>query len=466
MVVTKIVLFLIYLLPVALSAQESNWLMWLFGIGDSDSPKFPTPRINDMTSEEARAATVVPKFPGQTVYSGFVEINPETGSSMYFIYYSALKKSNAPLILWMEGGPGCSSWDSNFDFIGPYGLNYSDEKGIYMEPRTTTWNDEFDVLFIDNPVGTGYSYIGSKDDYISNEDEMVKNFYFVLQTWMKTFPEFQDKEVYVMGHSYGGHYSPPLVTHILEENEHITDDEVTSNVKIDLKALVLGDPLINMANQIQFFGDIAFANGYCDEKQLAQIKQWQNEGRQYALDGKFMDAHKTFWKVLNTLEQEAGINPTNLREFNGGPPNYQSNYLNQADVKGMFHIPSWMTFTDCSSTVAGYLAADEARDYQTLLPKILETMPVLFYTGLDDLLVNHIGNDAIIATTDWPGRQDFLNSERTIWKNNDGDVAGYQRVNENLMQVFMLDAGHIAPRDQKENGRELIGLFHEFVEEW
>ena len=71
------------------------------------------------------------------------------------------ERVDKPLIMWLQGGPGGSSTGfGNFEELGPL--------TVELKPRNTTWLQAANVLFVDNPVGSGYSYVTDKDAFTTN----------------------------------------------------------------------------------------------------------------------------------------------------------------------------------------------------------------------------------------------------------------------------------------------------------
>ena len=92
---------------------------------------------------------------------GYVKVRKN--AFMFWWFYGAQVLSadrlNKPLVLWLQGGPGASGTGyGNFVEIGPLDLN--------LKPRNTTWLKEANLLFVDNPVGSGFSYV-SDDQYLT-----------------------------------------------------------------------------------------------------------------------------------------------------------------------------------------------------------------------------------------------------------------------------------------------------------
>lgn len=65
---------------------------------------------------------------------------------------------------------------ANWSEFGPF---YADEHG-QPQLRNVTWASNYHLLFIDNPIGAGYSFATNADDYITTETEMATYLYDML----------------------------------------------------------------------------------------------------------------------------------------------------------------------------------------------------------------------------------------------------------------------------------------------
>jgi serine carboxypeptidase-like clade II len=75
------------------------------------------------------------------------------------------------------------------------------------------------MLFIEIPAGVGYSYSNTTSDYYNTGDQRTTDdAYTFLITWLEKFPEYQDRDFFITGESYAGHYIPELANLILSKN--------------------------------------------------------------------------------------------------------------------------------------------------------------------------------------------------------------------------------------------------------
>ena len=120
---------------------------------------------------------------------------------------------------------------------GPYYLN----EALQLEDRPQKWNLEYNVLYLDQPVGTGYSYVGKEDGYATSQDEVATDLYFFLQEFYRQYPTFSTTPLFITGESYGGHYIPAFASKILTENEQLNSKVTTTNIHVMLEGIAIGD---------------------------------------------------------------------------------------------------------------------------------------------------------------------------------------------------------------------------------
>jgi carboxypeptidase C (cathepsin A) len=116
----------------------------------------------------------------------------------------------------------------NFFEFGPFEIN-AQGKPVRRE---TTWLNEVHLLFIDNPFGAGYSFAAKSDDYVTNMTEMAKNLYSALDKLVTKYPKWFDREFYITGESFAGHYIPVIAYTILNKGEYLSKQ---------LKGVAIGD---------------------------------------------------------------------------------------------------------------------------------------------------------------------------------------------------------------------------------
>lgn len=201
-----------------------------------------TPMIRASRIDEARNACKVemPENVAIESYSGYLTVDELHGSNLFFWFFPATNDAtNAPVILWLQGGPGGSSLYGLFDEHGPFSVS----KSQTLDPRNHTWVSTHSMLYVDNPVGTGFSF--TVDGYNKDQTAIGRNMYEALLQFFTLFSEYRKNDFYIAGESYAGKYVPAVSYAIHLNNPNASD-------KINLKGLAIGNGFIDPINQIVY----------------------------------------------------------------------------------------------------------------------------------------------------------------------------------------------------------------------
>ncbi|KAL5724992.1 hypothetical protein ACHQM5_008189 [Ranunculus cassubicifolius] len=193
----------------------------------------------------AQHIPALPDQPGNVSfyqYSGYVVTNILHGRALfyYFVEADSVDFFARPLTLWLNGGPGCSSLGFGaFMEHGPF----QPGKDGRLKQNKYSWNLESNMLYVESPIGVGFSYSNTSSDYEGWTDIQTaeENLRFILN-WLEEFPQYKDVDLYLTGESYAGHYIPQLAALILNYNK-------MSNIRpINLKAIAILLPLSRSKN--------------------------------------------------------------------------------------------------------------------------------------------------------------------------------------------------------------------------
>ncbi|KAL9321244.1 hypothetical protein ACSQ67_013083 [Phaseolus vulgaris] len=182
-------------------------------------------------------ADLVTNLPGQPPvdfqhYAGYVTVNQTNGRALFYWFFEAITKpQHKPLVLWLNGGPGCSSVGYGAtQEIGPF-LVDTDGKSLMF--NNFSWNKEANMLFLESPVGVGFSYSNTTSEYAQLGDDFTANdAYTFLHNWFLKFPSYRTRTFYIAGESYAGKYVPELA-------ELIQDRNKDPSLHIDLKGILM-----------------------------------------------------------------------------------------------------------------------------------------------------------------------------------------------------------------------------------
>jgi carboxypeptidase C (cathepsin A) len=154
------------------------------------------------------------------LYSGYLDVSDSGKYLHYVLAESQNDPSNDPLVIWFNGGPGCSSMLGFLQEHGPYVQEDDDD---FFHKNDYSWNKEANMLYIESPAGVGYSYctddyLCNFDDYNSSSDNLL-----ALLSFYKKFPEYKTNDLYISGESYAGVYIPFLAWRIDNFNSNETN---------------------------------------------------------------------------------------------------------------------------------------------------------------------------------------------------------------------------------------------------
>jgi len=392
-----------------------------------------------------------PGMDGSVVqHYGYLMANETYGAYLfYWMFESQGDPKTDPLALWLTGGPGCSSELALFFENGPWTVNTD----LSLTPNPNSWNMNANLLYVDQPAGTGFSYV-SEDGYVTDEAQVAADFYVFLQNFMAKYPQYAKLPFYVTGESYGGHYVPAISAFIQRENHD------TGYPKINLKGLAIGNGWIDPLIQAGSYGPFAWANGLITSDELQDVQQAYAQCESDINNGDYSDAFWDCTEVFDTVLEYAGnINYYDIRKQCNPPPlcydlDPITEYLNQASVQKQLGVnQTWQT---CNMNVYSAMETSDF-DYSYLddIPLLLTENRVIFYNGNYDLICNFFGTSALLNSMQWPGQNGFLKAPNTTWTVS-GSSAGTFRTYQNLTYVVVANAGHMVPHDQGANALNLL----------
>ncbi|KAJ3502273.1 hypothetical protein NLJ89_g8961 [Agrocybe chaxingu] len=189
--------------------------------------------------------------PGVYQASGYGDLTAM--ESMWFWFFAARSNpSTAPLALWFNGGPGSSSMIGLFQEHGPCRIT-NDSSSVTLNPYS--WNNNANVLYIDQPVGAGFSHgtlnVGTSQEAASDVWKFMQIFFSDPR-----FAKYATNDLAIWTESYGGHYGPTFAAYILSQNSAIAAGTI-SGIRLNLKVLGIGDGLTDPL--VQYPGYIVYA---------------------------------------------------------------------------------------------------------------------------------------------------------------------------------------------------------------
>jgi vitellogenic carboxypeptidase-like protein len=384
--------------------------------------------------------------------SGYLPVSSTSNSSIFYTFYEAQNStsplSQTPLLIWLQGGPGCSSMLANFYELGPWRVT----KSLTLEPNPGSWNRIFGLIFLDNPIGTGFSVASTPQEIPTDQKGVAKHLFAAITRFVQLDPVFKHRPIYITGESYAGKYVPAIGYYILEKNAKLKDSE-----RVNLAGLAIGDGLTDPVTQVVTHAANAYYVGLINERQKKELEKAQLEAVRLVRKGNWSEAADARNNVLRLLSNMTGL--ATLYDYSRKVP-YEDDlvekFLSIAEVKKALGVNESFVYEVCSDIVGDILHADVMKSVKYMVEKLLrENTKVLLYQGQRDLRDGVVQVEVWVKTIKWEGIVEFLNAEREIWKVNE-EVAGYVQKWKSLTNVVVLGAGHLLPTDQPLNSQAMI----------
>jgi serine carboxypeptidase-like clade 2 len=191
------------------------------------------------------------------LYAGYVMVNEEAGRALYYTF--AESQTNAkeqPLVLWLNGGPGCSSIGGGFlSELGPF---YPTPDGKHLVSNPNAWNLDANVLFVESPAFVGFSYSNTSSDIVVGDYRTAYDLVAFMESFLKRFPAYAGRPFWISGESYGGHYVPNLASALLDaQREGALPLRENGEPVLNLRGFLVGnawtDPEIDNRGTIDYW---------------------------------------------------------------------------------------------------------------------------------------------------------------------------------------------------------------------
>ncbi|XP_062195851.1 serine carboxypeptidase-like 51 isoform X2 [Phragmites australis] len=407
---------------------------------------------------------------------GYVQVRPKA-HMFWWLYHSSQRVDNGttpwPTVLWLQGGPGASGVGyGNFMEIGPLDGD--------LKPRATTWLAKADLLFVDNPVGTGFSFVegGDKSLMAHTDDEAAHDLTALLCTLYHDNARLRGSPLYIVAESYGGKFA---VTTALAALKAIDQGKLHAN----LAGVALGDSWISPLDFVLSWGPLLYQVSRIDENGLQQCNSVATKIKEQLQKQQYTDAEAS-WSDLegvvlansnsvnfyNLLKDDAPGDATttittqrerslaSFRKKNGYSGYLSSKAASASAREGGFDglmntvikdklgiIPKNLTWGEQSGDVFEALAGDFMKPRIHEVDQLLNLgLNVTIYNGQLDLICATKGTMDWVQKLEWDGLKKFTSSPRTpIYCSKEGKTGtqAFVKSYKNLKFYWILGAGHM-----------------------
>ncbi|XP_047967848.1 serine carboxypeptidase-like 51 [Salvia hispanica] len=402
---------------------------------------------------------------------GYVEVRPK--AHMFWWYYRSPYRTEDPnkpwpIILWLQGGPGASGVGiGNFEEIGPL--------DSYLKPRNSTWLKKADLLFVDNPVGTGYSFVEDLDLLVKTDYEAADDLTTLLIEIFNRNQTLQKSPLYIVAESYGGKYAVTLGLTALKAIE-------AGKLKLKLGGIALGDTWISPEDFVFSWGPLLKDVSRLDNNGLKKSNSLAEQIKQELETGKFVEATESWSDLESVISSssnsvdfynfllDSGMDPVSLSASVLSQQisiRRYSRYLNSLRrdtpdgdgdidklmngvIKKKLKIPKSVVWGGQSDSVFSALEGDFMKPRIDEVDQLLaKGVNLTIYSGQLDVICSTKGTEAWVEKLKWGGLKTFLSMERTpLYCGKETITKGFTRSYKNLHFYWILGAGHFVPVDQ------------------
>jgi len=437
----------------------------------SNNTSTPTPGKLRVTENSGVCETT----PGVNQASGYADLT--STQSLWFWFFEARKNpQNAPLAIWLNGGPGSSSMIGLLQENGPCRIR-NDSSGVDLNPHS--WNNVANMLYIDQPVGVGFSH---GDLNVGTSQQAAEDLWKFMQIFFSDprFFKYAKNEFAIWTESYGGHYGPVTAAHFLNQNAAIANKSI-SGIPINLKVLGIGDGLTDPISQYPSYLTYAMNNSYHplvgdDVFQVANATMWRpfgcldrmNQCAESNNDASTCGLAQLICNYLILQPLAGDYDVYDVRAMNPDPyPPDISGFLTDPNVTSKIGAES--TWQQSNSDVYANFANTGDWMFSSLphLEFVVDSgVRTVLYSGDADYIVSYMGIEAMLDTMQTSFTSNWGVQPLVDWTVG-GEVAGVFKTTGQLSYVRFFGAGHEVPAYKYgtlEAGQAALALFTQTME--
>ncbi|KAL3621175.1 hypothetical protein CASFOL_036087 [Castilleja foliolosa] len=393
-------------------------------------------------------------------YSGYVTVDPEAGRALFYYFAEAPNDSSTkPLVLWLNGGPACSSLGFGaMTELGPFRVN-PDGKSLWYNEYA--WNNVSNVIFLESPAGVGFSYSNKSSDYVIGDKQTAWDSYTFLVNWLERFPEYKTRDFYLAGESYAGHYVPQLAQLILQQN-----NKNATHTIINLKGIIIGNAYIDYTDMWAGTYDHLWTSALISDETYQAVKQHCNFSSN-ATDTNVCENYqdKAFdeigdidiYNIYAPLCHSSSTAPPSISNFDPCSDDYVFAYLNNPEAQKRLHANITRSlpgpWQNCNDPMFGNWTDKP----DTVLPVIKKLMA----SGIRVWIYSGDVDGRIPVTSTLYSMPKLGASVKTQWYPwyLQGEVGGYAVGYENVTFATIRGAGHAVPSYQPQRALALFSSF-------
>lgn len=390
-------------------------------------------------------------------YTGYLD-TPSDKHLFFWFFESRHSPATDPVVLWLNGGPGCSSSLGLFAELGPSLVT----RDILPQFNPHLWNANASVIILDQPAGVGYSYVGEGGSHEGTTAAAATDVYAFLELFFAQFGHLRGNAFHIAGELYAGHYVPKFAREILSHPDR----------SFTLSLVLIGNGITDPLVQIGSFRLMLCGEGGVEP--LVNATMCDAMARDYERCvplAKLCYAAPTplacapallYCNRIRRAVLETDRNPYDLRQRCEDKERcyaemaYVERFMDLEYVKLVAGVDAAAArpFELCSSAVslAFALSGDYQMPHQQYVAQLLDLgVPVLLYAGDKDFNCNWVGNHWYLSALEWSGHRQFAHQPFVPYRPlADGVAHGELRTHGGFTFLRIYDAGHLVPFDKPE----------------
>jgi carboxypeptidase C (cathepsin A) len=405
----------------------------------------------------------LPQAPGPysfSIFSGYLDIPNSGGKSLHYVFLESQNNPELdPVILWLNGGPGCSSMDGLFYEHGPFVFV---GESLNLTANAYAWNTNASVIYLEAPAGVGFSLYGNPSNNNTDDATTAHDNLQALLQFFAAYPEYKKNDFYIMGESYAGIYVPTLAYNVLAYNQ------ATDRDNIKLVGIAVGNGITNFTLEPdtsrvqmatshsltrigfmqQYTKNCANPDSLACEADLEYFYNYiLNNVNIYDIYSDCVPSPQALRKAPHLRRKQSTL----LKEVPECADSVGlTTYLTNSTVRAALHIPtSAPTWELCSDTLN--YSEDTVHGSQYVYPYLIAyRIKILIYSGDVDLAVPFTG------TREWISNLNLTEKTGFVPWSYDGEVAGFIQKYAGLTFVTIKGAGHMVPQDKPPQAHKVI----------
>jgi len=449
-----------------------------------------TLHLSSLSSQNGFAPLRNPRFPAHqvrvkktnfcdptvNVYTGYLDVDYGAKHMFFYFFESRRDPDNDDVLMWINGGPGCSSSMGLLMELGPCNIDMSNSSANGTTWNPYGWNNEANVFFLDQPVGVGFSY-ADFGETIDNTLDAAKNVHAFITIFFETFSQFKGRPLHLAGESYGGHYLPIFASEIVDQNTLARDAGLPT---LNLASVLIGNGITDISTLYpgRFEVECGTASLEVPFQSITNcVRMRQALPRcQKAMKASCVDLFDSMncHAAVNFCDSELGsayhASGRNVYDISkmclGDQLCYLeipviSDFLNSPDVRELLGVESPTNFSACSNPVGRAFGAYMDKfitPTQHYVAELLERgVRMLIYAGTYDWQCNWVANKLWIEKLDWSGRDAFVGQQNEwgTWSVG-GKAVGITKSAGPLTFATIVGAGHMVPHDKPAEAFEMV----------